>query len=363
MRRKTPNVFSLAFLDCMFCGFGAVILLFMIINHDTMARQDTLHQDRRGEVERLEQEIVEETKQLVVLRNTLEETEQEQVKTQGLARRIIKIQQQKELELAQLEKDTLARTRHINALKADLKSLEEDSKRLEAGTESHGERGERLRSFTGQGDRQYLTGLKIGGERIFILVDASASMLDETLVNIIRRRNLPETQKMAAEKWQQAVATVDWITTQLPLDSKVQIYTFNEQSRPVVPETDNVWLDSGDVKTLNLAIDNLRKVVPNKGTSLYHAFASVKKMQPRPDNIFLLIDGLPTQGKSKPSRRKVSEKARLKLFNKAFQELPSGIPVNIILFPMEGDPMAASAYWKLAAQTRGSFINPSVDWP
>ena len=363
MKRKIPNVFSLAFLDCMFCGFGAVILLFMIINHDTMARQNTVHQDRRGEVERLEQEIVDGTKQLVVLRNALEETEQEQVKTQGLARRIVKILKQKEIELARMDKDTLARTRHINALKADLKSLEEDAKRLQAGTESPGERGERLRSFTGQGDRQYLTGLKIGGKRIFILVDASASMLDETVVNIIRRRNLPDTQKIAADKWQQAVATVDWITTQLPLDSKVQIYTFNEQSRPVMQDTDKVWLDSGDVKTLNLAVESLRKVVPNKGTSLYHAFASVKKMRPRPDNIFLLIDGLPTRGKSKPIKRKVSEKSRLKLFNKAFQELPPGIPVNIILFPMEGDPMAASAYWKLAAQTRGSFINPSVDWP
>ncbi len=363
MRRKTPNVFSLAFLDCMFCGFGAVILLFMIINHDTMARQDTLHQDRRGEVERLEQEIVDGTKQLVVIRNALEETEQEQVETQGLTRRIIKILQRKEVELSRMEKDTLSRIRHINALKADLKSLEEDAKRLEAGTESPGERGERLRSFTGQGDRQYLTGLKIGGKRIFILVDNSASMLDETVVNIIRRRNLPDTQKMAAPKWQQAVATVDWITTQLPLDSQIQIYTFNERSRPVLQETDNMWLDSSDAKTLNSAIENLHKVVPNKGTSLYHAFAAIKKLQPRPDNVFLLTDGLPTQGKLKPGRRKVSEKSRLKLFNKAFQELPKGIPVNIILFPMEGDPMAASAYWKLAAQTRGSFINPSIDWP
>ncbi len=122
MRRKTPNVFSLAFLDCMFCGFGAVILLFMIINHDTMARQDTLHQDRRGEVERLEQEIVDGTKQLVVIRNALEETEQEQVETQRLTRRIIKILQRKEVELSRMEKDTPPPKPHINALKPDLKS-------------------------------------------------------------------------------------------------------------------------------------------------------------------------------------------------------------------------------------------------
>jgi hypothetical protein len=30
---------------------------------------------------------------------------------------------------------------------------------------------------------------------------------------------------------------------------------------------------------------------------------------------------------------------------------------------MEGDPMAAAAYWNLARTTGGSFISPSKDWP
>jgi hypothetical protein len=30
---------------------------------------------------------------------------------------------------------------------------------------------------------------------------------------------------------------------------------------------------------------------------------------------------------------------------------------------MEGDPMAAPAFWKLALATRGSLITPSRDWP
>ena len=42
---------------------------------------------------------------------------------------------------------------------------------------------------------------------------------------------------------------------------------------------------------------------------------------------------------------------RLKLFGQAVDELRRGIPVNVILFPMEGDPMAASSYWKLAIGT------------
>jgi len=30
---------------------------------------------------------------------------------------------------------------------------------------------------------------------------------------------------------------------------------------------------------------------------------------------------------------------------------------------MEGDPMAASAFWQLALSTNGAFIAPSEDWP
>jgi hypothetical protein len=51
------------------------------------------------------------------------------------------------------------------------------------------------------------------------------------------------------------------------------------------------------------------------------------------------------------------------LFNRALEQLPSGIPVNVVLFPMEGDPLAASAFWKLAMASRGSFMSLAEDWP
>ena len=59
----------------------------------------------------------------------------------------------------------------------------------------------------------------------------SASMLDETLVNILRMRNMPEVQKMLARRSGSAPwRTVDWLTTQFPPDSKFQIYAFNTQA-------------------------------------------------------------------------------------------------------------------------------------
>jgi hypothetical protein len=107
----------------------------------------------------------------------------------------------------------------------------------------------------------------------------------------------------------------------------------------------------------------LHKLIPESGTSLYHAFAVAKKLSPQPDNILLVTDGLPTQGRSKPSGTTVSSKQRLDHFDQAVRALGEKIPVNTILLPMEGDAWAAAAYWKLAINSRGSFMTPSRDWP
>lgn len=362
-RRSRINVFSLSFLDAMTCGFGAVVLFFMIINASFGRESGRMTADLQGEVNRLEDEVLEGYQNLVELRNSVREIDQERVVAAGLSRRLIETLEKIRVELATYEESTLAKREHVNKLKADLKSLEEDVKRLSAMAPSDETPGDRLRSFVGDGDRQYLTGLKFGGRRILMLVDASASMLGETIVNIIRRRNLPDNVKIRAAKWQQAVSTVDWLTTQIPRDSSFQIYTFNTRAGAVIPGTDGQWMDGGDRDVLNDAVQRLKEVVPQAGTSLYHALQAIHTLRPAPDNIFLLVDGLPTQGRKPPRRTTVSGKDRVKLFNEAVKELRTRVPINVILFPMEGDPMAPSAYWKLALSTGGSYVSPSKDWP
>jgi hypothetical protein len=103
--------------------------------------------------------------------------------------------------------------------------------------------------------------------------------------------------------------------------------------------------------------------VPADGTSLYNAFAVAGKLSPRPDNILLITDGLPTQGRDRPGGTTVSAAERLVLFGKAAGVLPAGIPVNTLLLPMEGDAYAAAAFWRLAVDTGGAFITPARDWP
>jgi hypothetical protein len=214
----------------------------------------------------------------------------------------------------------------------------------------------------GDGDRQYLTGLKVGGRRILFLVDGSASMLADTIVNAVRRRLLPAPDRLRADKWRKAVRTVDWLTTQAPRDAQVQVYVFNTAARAAVPGTDGAWIPARDPK-VSQAIANLRGTAPEGGTSLETAFAAIAALNPAPDNIVLLTDGLPTQGAVPPRERTVSGKDRLRLFDRAIRLLPRGVPVNVILYPMEGDPMAAPAFWKLAIATNGSFMTPSRDWP
>jgi hypothetical protein len=311
----------------------------------------------------MERKVLEGKKDLIEARNTLEKILEELVRTEGLSKRLIERIKEKKEELAYFENDTLATKAHINKLKTDLKSLEKDVKRLEAGSKADDEYGSKLRRFRGVGDRQYLTDLKLGGERIFILVDASASMLADTIVQIIRRRHLDDVEKLKSEKWRHAVDTIDWLTTQIPPTSKFQIYIFNEKASPLIEGTTGSWLDAGDPEKLNETVERLRKVVPQKGTSLLNAFDALNGIVPRPDNIFLLTDSLPTMGANKPYRKRVSGKKRIKLFNEAVRVLPSGVPVNVILYPMEGDPSAASYFWRLAVTTKGSFFCPSSDWP
>ncbi len=363
MKRRTINVFSLSFLDVMFCGFGAVILFFMIINADSQARRGMVNASAQDDVQELQAQVTEAERSLAELQNSLQRLEARHLRAQGRAAGILEDIDLHTSRLSRQQQETRARLQAVDALKAELKSLEEAHRRLEAGALQDEAPGVHLRAFDGHGQRQYLTGLKMDGERILILVDSSASMLADRIINVLRFRNLPPDERVRAAKWQQVLHTVDWITTRIPPTSQFQIHAFNETSEPLYQALDATWLDAGDPRHLELAVAGLYARAPAGGTNLYQAFKGIAQLDPPPDTIYLLTDGLPTQGRSKSWSTKVSAQARKKLFDAALKILPDGIPVNTILFHMEGDPQASSEYWKLAGNTRGAFFSPSRDWP
>jgi hypothetical protein len=187
-------------------------------------------------------------------------------------------------------------------------------------------------------------------------------MLSDSIVNVIRRRNMSDESKKSSPKWQRAVKTTEWLIAQMPEASQYQIYTFNNSSGSINHD-DGVWRNTRDKAGLDNSISQLRKIVPAGGTNLSKAFKALKSFNAPPDNIFLITDGLPTQGNKKQKNMTISGIDRIQLFQESLKELPSRVPVNILLFPMEGDPVAAASYWRLAISTNGSFISPSRDWP
>ena len=88
MARRKTEVFSLSFLDVIACGFGAVVLFYTILSAQAGAQRQQRNDDLQAEVDRLEEQVLDGYKDLVVLRNSLESTD-EAVPAEGLAARII----------------------------------------------------------------------------------------------------------------------------------------------------------------------------------------------------------------------------------------------------------------------------------
>ena len=362
-KRRSGDVFSMSFLDCMSCGFGAVILFFMIINSNSDVTNNDQTKALQAETDKLEIEVLEGRKNLALARTSIQKLETEEEEASDQISIILALIAELQAELAKYDNDTLAKIKAIEKLQSDIKSLEDEVKRLLALKKEEEATGGQARSFKGEGDRQYLTGLKLGGERTLILVDRSASMLHETIVNIIRRKNLPESEQLLSRKWRQVVASVDWLTSQFRPESEYQIYIFNNVTVPVIKGTDGLWLKSDDADQLDDAVRTLRRTVPKNGTNLYSAFQVIRDMNPRPDNVILLVDSMPTMDAATSTKSVIGPGERLNLFTAATQVIPSGIPINIMLYPMEGDARASVSLWALALKSRGSFISVSHDWP
>jgi hypothetical protein len=359
--KRRFTTFNLSFLDIMSCGFGAVVLVFLIIDHSIEVQSKELNRDLLSEVNLLEEDIAEGEKDRVRLRNTLSDVDLEIVEAQGRATRITEEIEEYEALIEDLRRDGFAERSDIEQLKAEIQSLEEEVKKLRESAQEQS--GRSARTFIGEGNRQYLTGLNLGGRHIAILLDISSSMLADRLVNIIRLRNMDAAVQRRADKWSRALNTVDWLTAQLPVSSEYQVITFNTAAGAALTETEGKWLEVADQAQLESLSRALRKITPSGGTSLENAFLALQKLTPTPDNIFLITDGLPTQGTSPPRGNKISGRDRQKLYREAVRKLPKDVPVNVILAPMEGDPMAASEFWQLAQVSRGSFLSPSKDWP
>ena len=353
------NVFSLSFLDVMSCGFGAVVLVFLIINHRIEDTTRDIDRDLLSESRKLDFQIEEGEKNLVDLQERLQDTKKRVGDASNQLVALIEDRDARREELEELDAKSAAERDSVEQLQSDVETREKDVKQLQDEEEALS--GTRVRQVMGEGDRQYLTGLYVGGRHVLIALDVSASMLDETIVQVIRRRNMPRERQLASPKWQRALATVDWLSAQIPLDSNLQILLYSDEARTLLPS--DAWYPVSDAAIVNAALDDLAEMVPSGGTNLEGLIEALAQLRPLPDNVYLVTDGLPTRSNRQPRSATVSGRDRVRFMEDAEKRMPRDVTVNVIMFPMEGDPNASAAYWILAGRSGGTYMSPSRDWP
>jgi hypothetical protein len=332
-RRREAQSSTLSFMDCICCGFGAILLLFIL----TAKRQITLN--------------AEEASQRIDAVRSLEEAIGEAVR------------RSRELD-AQLAAADLKRppegpsTTELAAAEARLKSEIEEAKKEIAAMQTTTETSEDPAAMERpSADRAYLAGLQLRGPRVLILLESSGSMLAENAAEALDLLKSGSTGKTA--KWLRAKAAVRSVLAALPKGTRAAVYGFAESASPVFGDGTDPWFDPYENSALLGFLSRLDSLQAGGGADLAGALRKVAGLRPAPSSILLITDGLP----SAPSgRRNLSEADRVDLLRRAVAA-QQNIPFNVLLLPFEGDPAAAGLYWQMSGRTLGVTIVPDKDWP
>ncbi|MSU70278.1 MAG: VWA domain-containing protein [Opitutaceae bacterium] len=348
-RRRETEVFSLAFLDCICCGFGAMILVFILTVSQKRTVDKAIVDDLRDRAKAAARTI-----------STTEQDLDRLAKVLAAAQLDLQDVNAKnnvdELKLSARQRELLLMLQQTGAMKDALNTLLGEKKNLP--TEDHAPI-----PIPNVDRRQYLTGVRLQGDFIVFIVRASGSMLDDTIDLALSRLDDSDAKKREAPKWQRVVHSLEWMIASLGPSTHFQILFFNEETVPILPDRAEEWFSNTDKKTLGDIVKRLHEIVPKGGANLEKAFAAVRYLPRLPDSIVLFTDGLPTKSDSLPFDGDVGEEQRIRFFEIAVKQLPPRIPVSTILFPMNGDPAGPAEYWELANFTRGAMVSPAKSWP
>ena len=348
-KRRETEVFSLAFLDCICCGFGAVILVFVLTVASKVKVDKTDVNELRERTQAMERNLVLSQAEIDRLAQVLAaaQLELDDVTAKNT---------QDQLKLSSRQRELLLLLQQTGAMKDALATLLGEKKNLP--TEDFAPV-----PIPNIDRRQYLTGVKLTGDFIVFIVRSSGSMLDETIDTATARLGDSDERKREAPKWQRTIHALQWMIASLGPDTRFQILFFNDEVTPVLVDRGDDWFSTRDKKTINEIVKQLDTVVPKGGANLEKAFAAVRSLARLPDSIVLFTDGLPTKSDSFLSEGDVGQDERIRFFKIATKQLPTRIPISTILFPMSGDPAGPALFWELANATRGALISPAKSWP
>ena len=351
-RHRTTEGLGLAFLDIMSCGLGAIILVFMLVKHhvdNSLLETELL----KADLTRLQDE------EKAVKDDIAQQEEREKQAEAIVAELSARIESVKRaLKNAQSQ---------LSGEVASKNTIEQAIKRIKIPKPPDAvEKQER-------GEEQYLIGLRVEGPRIAILLDSSASMTDEKLINVIRRKNASDKEKQAGPKWRRAKSIVHWILARLPSSSQVTLVTYSDRANRI---NKKAWVNGSDQQGLKNLIASLGAAVPGGGTNLQAGLSEI--VGSGATDLYVITDGLPTKGDASYKSlnpfadcsvlwgrsSRISGTCRLKLFAHTLDiSALRGMKVNVIMLPLEGDPHAAHAFWGWSASSRGLLISPAQGWP
>ncbi|WDE05849.1 VWA domain-containing protein [Thalassomonas viridans] len=353
--KRKEDGFNLAFLDVMACGLGAVLMILILVKFNANSAIPT------DELEKLQQE-------LAAMEDKKSETEQSlDTVNDAIAMESSTIEALKQrIEELKIQQDETRRA--LNDKVAVVANLEKSIAAAAPKT------ADDPIQVAGSGEENYLLGLKVEGKHIGILIDKSASMTEEALVDVIKRKIGNQALRKSGPKWQRTVRVAKWLFARLPQEAKVSVVTFNDTAATLGPRAIYTAKLSQNLKTLVAEVDSIS---PGNGTNLQAGLNAIKKAMPNMTDLYVITDGLPTLGEQSRGLRSfaqcgsffgrattISGECRVKLFEHTLKiSAPKDVRTNIILLPLEGDPHAAQAYWTWAASTGGLFISPASTWP
>lgn len=349
--KQDNEQFGLSFLDCICCGFGAILLIFVLTSGKKANVSQGQVTDAREIIDRLQVQIDTQVEKSQEIRSIIEsQTDQ-----------IGNIVDQKET----LEEQVISREERLSLLLEEISNIQDElNKQMDEAENIPRVDDLPPLPLPNPEKRQYLTNFRLEGERLLFLVESSGGMLDATIEGAVALSQQADEVRRDAAKWKQTRNMLRWFIANMNPGSRYQIAFFNSTTETILTEFPlGEYMDPLDTSNTDKVLQRLREVVPGGGANLERAFQRVNGLELLPDNVILIVDGLPTEADSIPRGEIVDENARINMFVAALRVKPPDVPFNILLLPFEGDPTAAIFYWSLANYSKGAMVTPSRTWP
>ena len=365
-RQGASPAMGLAFLDVLCCGLGSAVFLLLVIQHGPapVEADDLQVADAHARAE-----------------SEIEEVGQRIADLEGLIAATAEVMRSRAAAL-----QAVAGLSDVQKRQAEdaIAALSAERQRLNAETAALADVRTRV-SVPPTPPRQDLTGLGVEPDHVVVFLDSSASMLDSSLVEILRLRVSSIRLKLAAEKWTAARNVARWAYGRIPDGGRYRLFHFADAMHDVpggrLPAGPVGWQTKAiqspsQLNSINRTLDSL---APGGATDLRQVFETAARLAPAPAQIVLITDGLPTLPGNTPLQRLrhckrprrnttplITAACRASIFLDAAAVAVQVLPntrIDIVLLPLQGDAAAAGHYWDLAKYTGGRLLTPARGWP